>query len=531
MKPLEAAARHLKAGQLEDAAGLCLEVLEQTPENVTALRLLGNVRVAQKLHTRAIRCYKRVLAIAPNAVETHNNLGAVQQILGNSKLAAECFRRAMALQPGYAQAHCNLGVALRKLGHLDDAIASQRRAIELMPDYAKAHYNLGNALKTACEVDAAIHAYQQAILHDPGHSEAHNNLGTVFEGRGHPEKALAKFSQAVAIDENYVDAHYNFTLMHRFEEDDPTLDKLRQLIRKKGRSPQNKNRLTFAMAKAKADMDDDDGAFKLFTKGNAQRRKRLSYDGAAAEQEVEDIVATNLAPQPTEPADETKGAPTPIFILGLSRSGKSLVESLLASQAGVFAAGESEHWQRLGLSLKKTIPDDDRLARHGAVYRKEIRRLAGDARFFVSTLDSNILHLGEIATALPEARFIHCTREPLDNALLIYFKRYEHGHAYAYDFSDIAHFMAQRAKAQTHWRRLYGDCILMVEYEALVEDSAASAAQLTAYSGFDFEATAALPKLNRDEIGYWQRFDKHLQPLHAALAESLNGSENHASGD
>ena len=484
MKPLEAAARHLKAGQIEDAAGLCLEVLEQTPEDVTALRLLGNVRVAQKLHTRAIRCYKRVLAIAPNAVETHNNLGAVQQILGNSKLAAECFRRAIALQP----------------------------------DYAKAHYNLGNALKAACEVDAAIHAYQQAILHDPGHSEAHNNLGTVFEGRGHSEKALAKFFQAVAIDENDVKAHYNFTLMHRFEEDGPILDKLRQLIRKKGQSPQNKNRLTFAMAKAKA-------------KGNAQRQKRLSYDGAAAEQEVEDIVATNLVPQPTESADETKGAPTPIFILVLSRSGKSLVESLLASQAGVFAAGESEHWQRLGLSLKKTIPDDDRLARHGAVYRKKICGLAGDARFFVSTLDSNILHLGEIATALPEARFIYCTREPLDNALLIYFKRYEQGHTYAYDFSDIAHFMARRAKAQTHWRRLYGDRIIMVEYEALVEDSPASAAQLTTYSGFDFEATAALPKLNRGEIGYWQLFDKHLQPLHAALAENLNGSENHGSGD
>ena len=71
----------------------------------------------------------------------------------------------------------------------------------------------------------------------------------------------------------------------------------------------------------------------------------------------------------------------------------------------------------------------------------------------------------------------------------------------------------------------------MVEYEALVEDSPASAAQLTTYSGFDFEATAALPKLNRGEIGYWQLFDKHLQPLHAALAENLNGSENHGSGD
>lgn len=114
MKPLEEAARHLKAGRLEEAERICLEATERMPENA----------------------------------EAHNNLGAVLQLQEQSKLAAESFRHAIALLPGYAQAHCNLGVALRKLGQLDDAIACQQRAIEIMPNYAKAHYNLGNAWPT-----------------------------------------------------------------------------------------------------------------------------------------------------------------------------------------------------------------------------------------------------------------------------------------------------------------------------------------------------------------------------------------------
>jgi len=517
-RPLAAVARLLQEGRQEDAVRICLAVVKQTPENTAAWSLLGNAYVAQKQYANAIRCYGRVLAAAPESAEVLNNLGAVHQLRGDSKRAAECFRRALALKPGYAQAHCNLGVALRNLGRLDDAIACQHRAIDIAPDYAKAHYNLGNALKEACERAASIRAYEQAIAHDPGHAEAHNNLGTVLEGQGHTAKALGEFSRAMAMDETYVEAHYNYALLHRFQAGDPAIDKLQQLDRQEGQSPRNKNRLAFALAKARADLGDHDTAFTLYAHANAERRQRSNYDKSAAQHEIETIIATNIKLPKSVPPTETGSAPIPIFVLGLSRSGKTLVEALLASQADVFAAGESEHWQRLRRDAKRKGLNQATPARLGAAYRREMRRLSGNAQFFVSTLDTNIFSLAEITTALPEARFVLCLREPLDNALLIYFKRYEQGHAHAYDFEDIAHFMAQRAKLQEHWRGLYGERIMTLEYETLVHGRAAVVARIAAHVGLRFDPAAALPEFHEEEIGVWKCYEKHIDPLRAALA-------------
>ena len=147
-----------------------------------------------------------------------------------------------------------------------------------------------------------------------------------------------------------------------------------------------------------------------------------------------------------------------------------------------------------------------------------MRRLSGDAQYFVNTLDTNILSLAEITTVLPEARLVLCLREPLDNALLMYLKRYEQGHAHAYDFEDIAHFMAQRSRLQAHWRGLFGERIMTLEYETLVHGGAAVAARIAAHVGLRFDPAAALPEFHEEEIGVWKCYEKHIDPLRAALA-------------
>ena len=515
---MAAAARLLNERRPEDAARLCLEIVKQAPEATAAWSLLGNARAAQKRYSDAIRCYRRVLSAAPDSAEVLSNLGAVHQLQGESKRAAECFRRAIVLKPDYAQAHCNLGVALRKLGRLDDAIACQHRAIEIAPDYAKEHYNLGNALKEASERDASVRAYRQAIAHDPGHAEAHNNLGTVLEGQGHTAQALGEFSRAMALDDTYVEAHYNHALLHQFQAGDPAIDKLRQLDKQESENRRNKNRLAFALAKANADLGEYDAAFARYAEANAARKQGSNYDMSAAQQEIETIIAANQKPAELVPPAETDIAPVAVFILGLSRSGKSLVESLLASHADVFAAGECEHWQRLRPAATRKGSKQATPERLGVAYRKEMRRLAGAAKFFVSTLDTNILALADIAAALPEARFVLCLREPLDNALLIYFKRYEQGHDHAYDVDDIAHFMAQRAKLQAHWLSLFGERFMTLEYETLVQGGASVARQIANHVGLEFDSAAALPEIHEDEIAVWKCYEKHIAPLRAALA-------------
>ena len=504
MTPLAEAQRLLKAGRLKEAAGLCQQIVEQNPEATDAWRLLATIYIAQSRHDDAMQCYRRVLDQAPDSSEAHNNLGALIQIEGDSSRAAEHFRRAIELRPEYAQAHCNLGVALRRLGRLDEAIASQRRAIAIAPDYAKAHYNLGNVLKDACEPDAAIAAFQGALALDPDHAEAHNNLGTVFEARGQTAEALGEFSRAMALDETYAEAHYNHALLHRFTADDPAFEQLRALPRRAGHTEAMLNRLGFALAKAEGDLGHYARAFALYDEANAQRRRRVRYDREAAEDQIAAIIAEHNERRDGAADDAGAEGPVAIFVTGLSRSGKSLAEALLAAQPGVYAAGESDHWRRRG---------------DGAAYRVEMKRLAGSASFAVNTLDDNILSLGEIAAALPEARFIHCHRAPFDNALAIYFKRYERTNAHAYGFDDIAHFMALREKLRAHWQRLYPERVLSIGYEEMVRDTAGAAARLAAHAGTEFDPGATLPEPHDDEIGVWKCYEAHIGPLRAAFAD------------
>ena len=151
----------------------------------------------------------------------------------------------------------------------------------------------------------------------------------------------------MTLDDTYVEAHYNHALLHSFQADDPAIDKLLQLDSQESENRRNKIRLAFALAKVKSDLGEYDDAFAHYAQANAARRQRSNYDKSEMEQEVEPIIAANKKRPEIALPMETESAPVPVFILGLSRSGKSLVESLLASHADVFAAGESEHWQRL----------------------------------------------------------------------------------------------------------------------------------------------------------------------------------------
>ena len=157
-------------------------------------------------------------------------------------------------------------------------------------------------------------------------------------------------------------------------------------------------------------------------------------------------------------------------------------------------------------------------SRRRRAYRAEIHHLAGSAALAVNTLDDNILALGEIAAALTDTRFIHCRRAPLDNALAIYFKRYERTNAHAYSFDDIAHFMALREKLRAHWQRLFPERILTPDYEDMMRDAAAMAARLAAHCGLEADPAARLPELNEDEIGMWKCYEAHIAPLRAVLA-------------
>jgi hypothetical protein len=242
-------------------------------------------------------------------------------------------------------------------------------------------------------------------------------------------------------------------------------------------------------------------------------------------------------PAPVDPSSAGRGGPLPVFVLGVSRSGKTLVETLLASHPGVHPAGEGG---QLANALKAAadrhaLPDallpvidaldGSRIEEVGGAYMAAATVEAPGAGWFVNTAPGYVEALGLIMRGLPAARVVHCQRDPLDAGLLIYFSRYRTGNAHAYDLDDIASYVADYRSLMAHWRHLYADRILDVAYEDLVRDPAPEAARIFAFCGLEPPPPAVGEDLTTDEVGHWKHYAAHLGALRRAF-ETADGADD-----
>jgi len=206
---LEAALRLHQEGQLEPAAKLYRQILQQNPDEVDTLHLLGAVTAQQGNAQEGLDLIDRAIALDPSCADFHNNHGLILASLGRIDDAIDAHRKAIALNPDFAEAYNNLGNALVKTGRLDEAESAFRRTLALRPDYANAQSNLGVVLHRQDKFDEAIAAYRAALQLQPHHAEAQSNLGAALREIGEMDQAIEAFRAAIAIDETCVDAHAN----------------------------------------------------------------------------------------------------------------------------------------------------------------------------------------------------------------------------------------------------------------------------------------------------------------------------------
>lgn len=209
---LESALNHYKAGQLTVAAAVCQQVLQQQPDVVEAIALLG--RIAEQLghHEAAAHYLLQVAKLRPDSAETYNLLGNALQRLRKFAESVSCYQRAIALQPNFPGAYNNLGSALQELGRYQASVLCYQKALQLRPDYADAYYNLGNNYRHQDNLEAARRAYAQAIALDPNFTLAYNNLGLTLADMGKPEEAIPWYERAIALQPDNADAHQNLGL-------------------------------------------------------------------------------------------------------------------------------------------------------------------------------------------------------------------------------------------------------------------------------------------------------------------------------
>lgn len=533
-------------GRLDEAAASYNKAIAIEPAYAKAHYNLAVLLHEQSSLDEAVAVYHKVLAIVPDYAEAHYNLGNALKDLGKPDEAAACYNKALVIKPDFAEAHNNLGNTLKDLGRLDEAVASCRKALALKPDYAEAHYNLGIMLQKLNELDEAAASYNKALAIKPNFAEALNDLGNTLKDLGKLDEAVASYYQALAIKPDFAEAHRHLSLVKKFTEYDNDIQAMEQSYARPGISDEQRMLLAFGLGKAFEDLRQYEKAFGFFAEGNAIIRRSYSYSIAGhgkVFKKIEELFDAALFARPDSAGWDDN---TPIFIVGLPRSGTTLVEQILASHPQVHGAGELELLEQIvsrsfgsadGDAFAENIrqADDGIFERLGAEYINQVRKQAVKTRYITDKMPGNYFHVGLIKMALPNAKVIHCRRHPADNGLSL-FKSYfpVRAHYYAYDLAEIGQYYNFYCGLMKHWHRVIPGFIHDVQYEDMVADQTGQTRALLEYCGLAWDdACLAFHKTDRPvhtasavqvrspiynhSVQAWKRYEKQLAPMLEAI--------------
>lgn len=489
----------------------------------------------------AIRQFETALALAPAFVQALNNLGNAYVIVGKNQDAIACFKRLLVIEPNFPPALYNHGRALAALGRLDEAVEHYRKAVALNPTYVAAYNNLGYALRGLGRQSEALAAFDRALAIDPNYGFAHAGRASIMEALGRLDEARASLERAAALLPDSATFHSALAEIKTFRDGDPQIAAMESLLGRV-KSEGDRIELHIALAKAYDDLKQYDRVFSLLKEGNAAKRRIVTYDEKAELRALRRWESTYTAEAMTAKRGRGDPSDVPVFVIGMPRSGTSLVEQILASHPRVFGAGERTAFQdEMAIEMPGqgpySVPDfsAEALGRIGARYVAGLRALAPFSARIVDKLPGNFVWAGLIHLALPRARLIHIRRDAMDTCFSCFTKTFAGRLNYTYDLGELGRYYRAYERLMAHWRSvLPPDVLLEIDYEALVDDVEGQAKRLVAFVGLDWDArclefhkterqvhTASVfqvrQPLYRSSIGRWRHYEAQLSPLREAL--------------
>lgn len=536
------AMRLQQAGRAAEAERLYGEILARQPDHPEANHFLGLLKHQTGRTGEGLLLIARSIAADPDNADFHNNLGTVLKDTERFGDSVESFRKAIALRPDFAVAHNNLGVALKELGRYEEAYRSYREALRLQPAYVGARLNLANAEKDEGRLDAAAEDYRAALKLKPNDAEICYQLGMTLTENGAKEPAAEAFRRAIALKPRHAESYLMLSTLKRQKEPDAEMAAMELLYRRADATESERMVVAFALAKALEDLGRYDEALDYLVSGNALRRKTFDYQTAGARAHFEEVKAI-FTPALFERLQGVGDPdPTPVFIVGMPRSGTTLVEQILASHPAVVGPGELSALQAVASAALpgengSAFPadlggiDPDAFRDAGQTYVEALRAYSADAVRITDKMPGNFLLIGLIRLILPEATVIHCVRDAPATCLSI-FKTFfrSQGHRYGYDLAELGDYYALYADLMEHWHRVLPGFVHDVRYEELVADQEAQSRRLVSLAGLDWDnrclafheakrpvrtASAAQVRqpIYRNSLELWRRYEKGLQPL------------------
>jgi tetratricopeptide (TPR) repeat protein len=523
-----------QAGRSEEAARLYEQVLARDPLQPAANHLLGLVRLQQGKADDAVRLIARATSVNRTDPQYFANLGAALNAAGRPAEAIDALDRAIALKPAFPGANSNRGMALKALGRLDDAAASYRQALSLAPAEPGFHFNLANVLNELGDLDAADGAYREALRLRPVYPAAIAGLSSVLDQLGRSEEALTVSSEALARAPNeaefhywqgralyrlgrleealeayqralqlrpaFGEAHFHAAHMRRWSATDDGIAAMEAVYANAAVPIDDRVYAGFGLAKALGDVGDHERSVTVYKEVNALHRPRLNFSLSAVEADFSRLAEMFSGATDGDRASEAVDD-APIFVVGLPRSGKSTVESILARHPEVHAAGEQRLLSRLVDRFGAAGPEG--LRQIGVEYMRFGRELGGGKRI-IDTMPPNFRLIGFIHAALPNARVIHCVREPGDHTVAIFEKFLPRaGYDFAADLADTSSYLRAYRNLMAHWHSLFPGFVLDVDVASLSGQETEPLSDLLRFAGLAWDRACLAPAESEPQLGTW----------------------------
>ncbi len=569
-------------GKFDEALGFYDRAVAQDANFAQAYSNRGNARQRLKRFADAEQDYRRALELQPSFADAWNNLGTCLRELKRPEEAETAYRKALDFTPNNPDTLDNLALALKDLERFDEAADLMRRALTIESRDEKLFVHYATVLLDQDKVDeaaaaneralalnadnhdavnlagriafergdlaAALAHYRRALTLKPDLADAYNNMGNVLKELGQLHEARDAYVQAVRLDPNIAGVYVNLADSKKFEPDDPHLTLMESLVGKsEGLSKTDRLQLDFALGKAYGDLKDYRRSFAHLLAGNAAKRAAVSYDEAmtfALFERIEAVFTRELIAAKSGGGDPSR---VPIFVIGMPRSGTTLIEQIIASHPMVHGAGELMTFNDVILGVHGpdglTIPypdfvpslDASGLRQIGAGYVAKARALASGAERVTDKMPSNYYFAGLIHLALPNAKIIHSVRDPVDTCISCFSKLFSAEQNHTYDLAELGRYYQRYARLMAHWHRvLPAQAILDVRYEDVVGDLEGQARRIVAYCGLPWDerclsfheterpvrtasATQVRQPIYTGAIGRWRRYAEDLAPLLAAL--------------
>ncbi len=474
--------------------------------------------------------YRKAIEIKPDFPNAYYNLGIILKGLGKLKEAAGSFRKAIKIKANDPEAHYNLGGILRDLGNFKDAELSTRKAIKIKPEYAEAYYNLGIILRDLCNLKDAELSTRKAIKIKPDYSQAYYHLGTILQNIGNLQEAELSIHKAIKYNPDCTEAYYILSKFNYSNDNKKWKYNLfsEQILNNKSR---------------------EEEINIYFARANILHNEKKYIESARYLKLANDLKLELKPSKPNdrihksklllEESDKTeinnkkyKDFPESIFIVGMFRSGSTLLESILSTRNDVHDLGEINILEESFFEYKK----NNQGLTIAELYWKEASNKTG-LKITTNKWLYNYQYVGVIASKIPNAKIIHCYRNPLDNILSIYRAHFATGNEYSSSLVDCAKVYLDQEETMTEYKNRYRSKIYDLNYDFLVSNSNKEIKSLISWLGWKWDDSYLTPHLNSrsvstassvevrspinsKSIGGWKNYKEMLKPAIEILAQT-----------